>query len=83
MGRGGRRRAEASHRCLPPAAPPVLRGVGSTVPAPPPRLAGEAGWSWGAPSYHGRGGVSCAGCDPANELNRLHRLPSLLLGFHG
>lgn len=44
-------------------------------------MAGEAAWRWGAPRYPGLWGVSCASCDPANELNRLHSLQSLLLGF--
>lgn len=46
-------------------------------------MAGRAGWRWGAPRYPGQEGVLCASCDPANELNRLRGLQSLLLGFHG
>lgn len=43
----------------------------------------ESGWSQTAPWYRGQGGMLCAGYGPANKLNRLHHLQSLLLGFCG
>lgn len=72
------------HQCLPPAdcCCKVLPACALHSSRVGLKNGCEAGWRWGTPHYPGQEGVLCASCDPANELNRLHGLQSLLLGFH-
>lgn len=71
------RRAEAAHRHGPPA------DQRCTVEAARCRLLLHRGFKTWLALLSWSGTVSCTGCDPANELNRLRRLWLSLLGFCG